>query len=194
MPEITPNQSNTNGESTPDGDLILTGDTISTDENRYNISKDSLISDGDHIVNGDTIPNRYNNGSPFGRTNGNGNTKSSVFKRDSHQTVEEIANTGTVIRKNLQADYTTRRKEKEDNQQHRTETDENIPDIISTDDFLLVPSDSNMRTGYDFETKYPDLASDRCLICKLLIRNLVELSCGHGFCKDCLQDCEENEK
>ena len=50
------------------------------------------------------------------------------------------------------------------------------------------------KKGYNFKTKYPALKSDQCLLCKLLIREIVELPCGDGFCRDCLRAREEKQR
>ena len=50
------------------------------------------------------------------------------------------------------------------------------------------------KKGYNFKTKYPALKSDQCPLCKLLIREIVELPCGDGFCRDCLRAREEQQR
>ena len=48
-------------------------------------------------------------------------------------------------------------------------------------------SDSDEETGYSVE--FLD-GTFECVICKLTIRELIELPCGHAGCKSCIQKWE----
>ena len=46
--------------------------------------------------------------------------------------------------------------------------------------------------GYDFEVVGPFEKEYECPICMLLIRDTIELPCGHTMCKSCLEKWETN--
>ena len=45
--------------------------------------------------------------------------------------------------------------------------------------------------GYDFKTKNTAPTAYKCLICHFLIRGCTELTCGHSYCRECLERWEE---
>lgn len=51
-----------------------------------------------------------------------------------------------------------------------------------------------MSRGYPFEVAEEVKEDFYCIICTNLMRDAVQLKCGHGMCKSCLDSWEDSRK